>query len=126
MENNSKLQSNAKSIDGGDDAQNNVEEIQELEQIVSKTRASIWEHFIRFKQNDEIKAKCKYCDQTLKPDSGKNETSGLKSHNKKYKLCPPNIKLKKQGVLNFQLTSSVNQEGGQDTLKGESVSSFCL
>nr|KAJ0197142.1 hypothetical protein LSAT_V11C700359350 [Lactuca sativa] len=47
------------------------------------TRSPAWQHFIKFKLNGEVKARCKYCSKVLGADS-KNGTKHLLAH---YKRC---------------------------------------
>lgn len=47
------------------------------------TRSPAWQHFIKFKLNDEVKARCKHCSKVLGADS-KNGTKHLLAH---YQRC---------------------------------------
>ncbi|CAI9275611.1 unnamed protein product [Lactuca saligna] len=47
------------------------------------TRSPTWQHFIKFKLNDEVKARCKHCSKVLGANS-KNGTKHLLAH---YKCC---------------------------------------
>lgn len=114
------VESNAENPIHIDEEELNEGEIEQLD--AGKTRAKIWAHYTRFKQNGQIKAKCKYCGAILSADPKNNGTSGLNAHNRRCKIYPPNVELRNQAILNFKSASANNDD---ETMEGESTNN-CL